>query len=220
MRMNTTWSNKLSSAFNSVLKRTCDILFSVSGLIMVTPVIIAVAVMVKLDSNGPVLYKAERVGRNGKIFYMYKFRSMVVDADKTGSLISPENDPRITKAGRFLRRYELDELPQLVNVLVGQMSFVGPRPEVEQYTRQYTEEEKVILTVIPGMTDYSTIEFINLSKILARSLDQNKEVLQNIMPRKNRLRVEYALNNSVWIDLNILIQTFKSIVRVKWSTKS
>lgn len=210
----------LNNIINRVLKRTMDIVFSVLGLVVSLPIVLVVALMVIMDSTGPVFYQAERVGRYGKKFHMYKFRSMVVDADKIGPPATAENDPRLTRLGRHLRKYELDELPQLVNVLIGQMSFVGPRPEVEEYTRLYTEKEMVILTVPPGMTDYSTIEFINLSKILARSPDQNVEILQNIMPKKNRLRVEYALNNSIWIDLKILVQTFMSIIRVKWSTKS
>ena len=204
---------------NQMVKRLLDIMFSFAGLAFVLPLFVPIALSIKIDSKGPVFFKAKRIGRYGKPFEMYKFRTMVVDAQKLGGSATPEDDPRITKVGRFLRKYEFDELPQLINVLMGEMSFVGPRPEVEEYTRLYSEEEKVVFNVTPGMTDYSSIKFINLNKILARSDDQAKDIRENIMPEKSRLRIKYALNNSLWIDFQILFQTLKKVVRDKWSTK-
>jgi len=194
-------------------------MFSFAGIAFVLPLFVPIALSIKLDSKGPVFFKAQRTGRYGKPFKMYKFRTMVVDAEKLGGSSTAENDPRLTKVGRFLRKYEFDELPQLINVLMGEMSFVGPRPEVEEYTRLYSEDEKVVFNVTPGMTDYSSIKFINLNKILARSDDQAKDIRENIMPEKSRLRIEYALHNSLWIDFQILVQTLKKVVRDKWSTK-
>ncbi len=201
-------------------KRLFDVVLSFVGLTLLLPIFMLIALFIKLDSKGPVLFKAKRIGRYGKPFEMYKFRTMVVDAQKLGGSATPEDDPRITKVGRFLRKSEFDELPQLINVLMGEMSLVGPRPEVEEYTRLYSEEEKVVFNVTPGMTDYSSIKFINLDKILARSDDQPRDIKENIMPEKSRLRIEYALNNSLWIDFQILVQTLKKVVVDKWSTRS
>ena len=201
-----------------MVKRLFDILVSLIGLVILSPLFLTIAGLVKIDSKGPVFFKAERTGRYGKLFKMYKFRTMVVSAEKLGGSSTAESDPRITGVGRFLRKYELDELPQLINVLMGEMSLVGPRPEVEEYTCLYTEEEKIILSVRPGMTDYASTKFINLNKILTRSADPDKDYKENIAPEKNRLRMEYARNNSLWIDFKILIQTLKKIVSEKWST--
>lgn len=183
---------------------------------VISSLFLAIAILIKLDSKGPVFYRGERVGRLGKSFRMYKFRTMVVDAEKLGASSTAEDDTRITKVGRFLRKYKLDELPQLINVLIGEMSLVGPRPELEKFTRLYTEEEKkIILSVLPGMTDYASTRFINLNKILTRTDDPDEDFIENIMSEKNKLRVEYAMNHSFWIDIEILIQTLRKIVADK-----
>lgn len=200
-------------------KRLFDIIISFLGLAFLSPLFLAVAILIKLDSKGPIFFKAKRIGRYGKPFEMYKFRTMLVDAEMLGGSSTAEDDPRLTRVSRFLRKYEFDELPQLINVLMGEMSLVGPRPEVEEYTCLYTDEEKAVLSVRPGMTDYASIKFMNLNKILTRSVDPDKDYMENIRPEKNRLRVEYATNNSLWIDFKILIQTLKKIVSDKWSTK-
>lgn len=199
-----------------MLKRLFDIIFSLGGLVVISSLFLAIAILIKLDSKGPVFYRGERVGRLGKSFRMYKFRTMVVDAEKLGASSTAEDDTRITKVGRFLRKYKLDELPQLINVLIGEMSLVGPRPELEKFTRLYTEEEKkIILSVLPGMTDYASTRFINLNKILTRTDDPDEDFIENIMSEKNKLRVEYAMNHSFWIDIEILMQTLRKIVADK-----
>jgi lipopolysaccharide/colanic/teichoic acid biosynthesis glycosyltransferase len=202
-----------------LIKRLFDIAVSLTGLIILSPLFLVIAVIIKLDSKGPVFYQAERIGRYSKPFIMYKFRTMVSGAEKLGGSSTAENDIRITKVGGFLRKTLLDELPQLINVLRGEMSLVGPRPEVEEYTRLYTEEERVIFRVRPGMTDYASTKFMNLNKILTRSDDPDKDYKENIRPEKNRLRVAYATHNSIWIDFKIILMTLKKMVSDKWSTR-
>lgn len=196
-----------------MFKRLFDIIFSFIGIVILHPLFILVAISIKLDSSGPIFFRGKRVGCHGKLFKMYKFRTMVVNAEKLGGTSTAENDPRITKVGRFIRKYKIDELPQLINILKGEMSIVGPRPEVEEYTCLYTEEEKIILSVLPGLTDYASIKLINLNKILTRSTDPDKDYKENIRPEKNRLRVEYATNHSLSGDFRIIIQTFMSLWR-------
>lgn len=199
-----------------MLKRLLDITVSFIGLAFLLPLFMLISLLIKLDSKGPVFFKAERTGRYSKPFEMYKFRTMVVGAEKLGASSTAEDDTRITKVGRFLRKYKLDELPQLINVLIGEMSLVGPRPELEKFTRLYTEEEKkIILSVLPGMTDYASTRFMNLNKILTRTDDPDKDFIENIMSEKNKLRVEYAMNHSFWIDIEILMQTLRKIVTDK-----
>jgi lipopolysaccharide/colanic/teichoic acid biosynthesis glycosyltransferase len=193
------------------MKRILDLIFSAAFLTLLSPLLIACSLAVLIDSGRPVLYQGLRTGRYGRPFHMYKFRTMIVDAEKVGGTSTAENDPRITVTGGYLRRLKLDELPQLVNVLRGQMSFVGPRPEVEEYTSLYEGEEKKILDVRPGITDYASIRFRNLNAILATSDDPDKYYKDVIRPEKNRLRLQYALHNNLWIDLKILGGTFKAV---------
>ena len=157
-----------------MLKRLFDIVFSFLGLLVLSPLFLIIAILIKRDSKGPVFFRGIRVGRFGKPFRIYKFRTMVVNADELGGSPTADNDPRITKAGRFLRKYKLDELPQLLNVLKGEMSLVGPRPEVEEYVKLYSEEEKAILSVCPGMTDWASILNADEGAILAKSPDPEK----------------------------------------------
>jgi lipopolysaccharide/colanic/teichoic acid biosynthesis glycosyltransferase len=175
---------------------------------MVTfPFLIGIAAVLKISDIGPVFYRAKRVGRNGEIFLMYKFRSMVVNADKVGPSSAALSDSRITPVGRFLRKYKLDELPQLINVLKGEMSIVGPRPEEKKFTDLYSEEEKSILTLKPGITDWASIWNSNEAEILENSEDADKTYLEIIRPEKIRLQLEYVLNHNFFIDLQIIFLT-------------
>lgn len=204
-----------------MIKRMFDLVFSAAGLLLLFPLLLLIGVIIKIGSPGPVFYRGTRTGRFGRPFRIYKFRTMVVDAEKRGGASTALNDPRLTSIGKFLRKYKFDELPQLINIATGEMSFVGPRPQVEQYTRLYNDEEKVILTVRPGLTDYASIRFIHLDKILGDDRADEK-YLKEIEPEKNRLRVKYAKENSLWIDGKILIQTFIQLFKIKslWNTKN
>ena len=189
-----------------MIKRIFDFTAAIFTLFISWPIILAVALMIRQDSPGPVFYRGERTGQDGKTFRIYKFRTMIPDADKIGGPSTALNDPRLTRIGKFLRKYKLDELPQLLNILRGEMSFVGPRPQVEFYTRQYSGEELLILTVKPGLTDYASVRFINLDEILGDD-NVDKKYSKEIEPQKNNLRIQYAMNNSFWIDLKILLMT-------------
>jgi lipopolysaccharide/colanic/teichoic acid biosynthesis glycosyltransferase len=196
-----------------IAKRIFDLFFAVLGLLILSPVLIAIAIALKLDSTGAVFYKGTRVGLQGALFKMYKFRTMVVNAEKLGGSSTPDDDPRITKVGRFLRRYKLDELPQLINVLRGEMSFVGPRPQVKWAVDLYTPEERQILTVRPGITDYASVRFPNEGEILEGSLDPDKDYMEKIHPEKMRLSLEYLHKRSMKVDIGIIFQTIAAIVK-------
>ena len=200
------WDGPLSHPFYSkVVKRAIDLIMAVILLIPASVVMIPLAIWVKLDSRGPVLYKAIRGGYKNKPFYIMKFRSMVVGADKTGGCTAL-GDSRVTRAGRVMRRLKLDELPQLFNIVLGDMSFVGPRPELLKYTMQYTEEQQCIMWVRPGITDRSSITFIAQDEIVGtENPEENYERL--ILPEKNRLRVEYARNQSFALDAGLFFET-------------
>ena len=174
---------------------------------MLSPVFIILAIWIKIDSQGPVFYKQIRVGLRGKEFKLFKFRSMRLDADKSGLLTVGGRDPRITKSGYVIRKYKLDELPQLLNVLVGEMSLVGPRPEVSKYTNLYTPEQRKVLDVRPGITDWASIEFKHENDILAQSSDPEKTYIEEIMPRKIELNKIYIENKTVMAYFNIIFKT-------------
>jgi len=195
-----------------MFKRLFDLIFSFIGIILLLPIFLIIAIIIKLDSKGPVFYRGVRVGQYGKLIKPYKFRTMVEGAEKLGGSTTADNDPRITKVGKFLRKYKIDELPQLIDVLKGEISFVGPRPELEEHVRCYNEEEKVILSVKPGMTDYSCIRFIGLDKVVG---DENadKAYIKDVRSEKNRLRVMYAKNHSFLGDLKIIAQTLLVILK-------
>lgn len=192
-------------------KRLFDLLISFGGLLVFSPLIAIVALLIKMDSPGPVFYRGERVGRFGKAFRIYKFRTMVAGADKTGASSTPEDDPRITKMGRVLRRYKLDELPQLINVLKGEMSFVGPRPQVQWAVDLYTPEERQVLTICPGITDHASLHFHNEGEILRGSADPDRDYMEKIHPEKMRLSLEYVRMCSLWIDIKIIAQTILTV---------
>ncbi len=187
--------------------RFLDIFFSSIGLIILSPVFILLAIWIKIDSQGPIFYKQVRVGLRGKEFKLFKFRSMRLDADKSGLLTVGGRDPRITKSGYVIRKYKLDELPQLLNVLVGEMSLVGPRPEVSKYTNLYTPEQRKVLDVRPGITDWASIEFKNENDILAQSSNPEKTYIEEIMPRKIELNKIYIENKTVMAYFNIIFKT-------------
>jgi len=189
-----------------VTKRVLDVLLAVCGLAVLWPVLVACAIAVKIDSPGPIFYRGVRTGRHGRPFRIWKFRSMVTDAESSGGSTTGDADPRITRAGRVLRRYKLDELPQLWNVLLGDMSFVGPRPEVAEYTDGYTVDERRILDVRPGITDLSSIEFRDLQSHVGTQ-DPDGVYRREILPRKNLLRLEYVERQSLALDLAILLRT-------------
>ncbi len=174
-----------------------------------------IAVLVKLDSPGPVFYKGTRVGKADKPFSVLKFRTMVVDAENIGGPSTSDDDPRITKAGKFLRKYKLDELPQLINVLRGEMSFVGPRPEVPMEVETYKDEERRILTVKPGITDYASLRFHNEGEILKGSSDPHQAYREKIRPEKLRLALKYVDEQSFWVDLKIIFQTVIALIKTR-----
>ncbi|MFD0680812.1 MULTISPECIES: sugar transferase [unclassified Paenibacillus] len=197
-----------------VIKRTFDIVLSAAAIIMLLPVYIVICITIKLDSKGPVIFKQIRVGRYNRLFYIYKFRTMVTDAEKLGKQITIGVDPRITKTGHFLRKYKLDELPQLFNVLKGDMSFVGPRPEVPRYTELYTDEQMRVLHTRPGITDYASIKYSDESSILDKSEDPEKTYIEEIMIDKLNLNLHYIETRSLWVDIKIIIATLLKIVKV------
>jgi len=195
------------------MKRAFDIFGSALGLIVLSPVLGLLAVAIKADSRGPVLYKGARVGVNGKRFNILKFRSMVTNAEKIGGSSTPEDDPRVTPVGRFMRSNKLDELPQLWNVLAGQMSLVGPRPQVQWAVDRYTPEERLVLTVKPGITDYASLRFANEGEILKGSTDPDRDYMEKIHPEKMRLSLEYVRSRSFSGDLSIIAQTLGAVIR-------
>ncbi|MGF1910243.1 sugar transferase [Vibrio kasasachensis] len=180
---------------------------------MLAPLFIFIALWIKITSVGPILFCQTRVGLNGKRFSIFKFRTMVVDAESKGLKVTVGRDPRITFCGHFLRRYKLDELPQLTNVLMGSMSVVGPRPEVPEYMDEYTDDvRKKILSVRPGITDKASIEFTNEAEILASSSDPRASYINDIMPVKAKYYTEYVENYSFGTDILIILQTLKKII--------
>lgn len=195
-----------------VSKRAFDVILSGAFLVLIFPLLLLLAAWVRIDSRGPVLYRGTRVGRGGTLFRMLKFRTMVVDAEKLGASSTPDDDPRLTAAGRILRRYKLDELPQLINVFRGEMSFVGPRPQVQWAVDRYTPEERALLSVRPGITDWASIKFHNEGRILRSSRDPDGDYLRLIEPEKTRLGLEYVRRRSLSTDVRIILQTVRVIL--------
>lgn len=188
-------------------------ILSFIGLLTLSPLFLIIAILIKLNDRGPVFYRGVRIGQYGKPFRIFKFRTMIVDAEKLGGASTPDDDPRITRVGRSLRRYKLDELPQIINVLKGEMSIVGPRPEVQHYVNMFTEEERAILTVRPGITDWASIWDSDEGAILAGSPDPEKTYMEKIRPQKIQLQLKYVKEKSFLIDLRIIFQTLINIFR-------
>ena len=193
--------------------RFCDIVFSFFGLLLLSPLFLIVALWIVIDDPGPVFYRQQRVGRDNKDFGLLKFRSMRVGADKMSLITIGDRDPRVTRAGYYIRKYKLDELPQLWNVLVGNMSLVGPRPEVRRYVDTYTEEQKKVLSVRPGITDYASIEYIDENRLLAQAEDPDRTYIEEIMPAKIALNLRYIEHQTLSEYLKIIFLTFAKIIR-------
>lgn len=195
-----------------MFKRLFDIVSSFSGLISISPLLLVVSALIKGEDGGLVFYRGVRIGQRGKPFRIFKFRTMVVDAEQRGGPSTADDDPRITRIGKILRKYKLDELPQLINVLKGEMSIVGPRPEVKQYVDMYTDEEKAILSLKPGITDWASIWNPDEGALLAGHPDPEKAYLEKIRPEKIRLQLEYVKQHSFLTDLEIILKTFLALV--------
>ncbi|AGX45085.1 sugar transferase [Clostridium saccharobutylicum] len=193
--------------FNKIIKRIFDIICSGLGLIVLSLVFLVIALRIKTGSDGPIFFKQIRVGEKGKEFEILKFRTMVVDAEKLGRQITVGNDSRITKIGAFLRKYKLDELPQLINVFKGDMSLVGPRPEVPRYVKMYNEEQRKVLEVKPGITDLASIRYRDENELLGKAENPDEFYINTIMPDKLALNVEYIKKSNVFFDIYIIIQT-------------
>ena len=200
-------------------KRLFDIIITAVGLALAGPLLILIAVMVRLSVSGPVFYRGTRVRLGGELFSMLKFRTMVVDAESLGGSATAADDPRLTSFGKFLRRYKLDELPQLINVLVGDMSLVGPRPEVQKYVNLYSPEEKAILTVRPGITDWASVWNSNEAAVLEGSRDPEKTYEELIRPTKLALQLLYVRNHSLSVDVKILFHTGVKLIHENWVPK-
>ena len=194
------------------MKRIFDIVASGIGLILLSPLFVILAIWIKCDSIGPVFYKQVRVGRNNMDFQLFKFRSMRVGSDKKGLITVGGHDPRITRSGYYIRKYKLDEFPQLINVFKGDMSLVGPRPEVRKYVDMYTEEQMHVLDVRPGITDFASIRYRNENELLERVNDPDKYYVEVIMPDKLRINLEYVARHSFTFDIRLIFQTFRAIV--------
>lgn len=194
------------------MMRLIDVLAAAAGLLILSPLLLALALWVKLSSPGPIFYRARRVGRGGQPFHLYKFRTMVADADRRGPGITTAGDSRITPVGRFLRRTKLDELPQLLNVLKGEMSLVGPRPEDPRYVALYNAEQQRVLQVRPGITSPASLQYRNESELL-RGRDWETVYTQEILPHKLALELDYLQKRSVWRDLGLIGQTVLSLWR-------
>jgi lipopolysaccharide/colanic/teichoic acid biosynthesis glycosyltransferase len=200
-------------------KRLFDVLLSFGGLLLVSPFLLLIAILIKLASPGPILYRGVRVGQYGKPFFILKFRSMIVDAERLGGSATAGDDPRLTSVGKFLRRYKLDELPQLFNVLKGEMSFVGPRPEVQKYVDRYSEADKTILQLRPGITDWASIWNSNEAAVLEGSSDPEKSYEELILPTKIALQRKYLQDHSWSTDVKILFHTFAKLLQEDWVPK-
>ncbi len=195
-----------------MVKRLFDIFFSLMGLIVLLPILLLMAIVIKIDSKGPIFFKQKRVGQFNKDFKIFKFRTMHLNADKLGLLTLGNNDPRVTNFGYFLRKHKLDEFPQLINVLIGNMSFVGPRPEVRKYVNHYSEEDLQILNFKPGITDYASIKYRNEVEIIKKADDPERVYIEDIMPEKIKLNKIYLNKNNIFIDIKIILKTFLAIL--------
>jgi lipopolysaccharide/colanic/teichoic acid biosynthesis glycosyltransferase len=199
-------------------KRIFDIAISIGGLILTWPLLLVIAVLVKAEDGGAALFRQERVGRDGRIFRMWKFRTMVADAGTLGPQLTAAHDERITKLGASLRQMKLDELPQLFNVLTGEMTMVGPRPEVPSYVATYTSEHRRVLALTPGITDRASIVFLDEAALLRDASDPERLYVDHILPEKIRLNLEYAQAATRWRDLMVIIDTLRHMLPHERST--
>lgn len=195
------------------MKRIFDILFSLIGLLLLSPLIILIILFIILGSGFPIFYLQTRVGKNGVDFKLFKFRTMRKNADRAGLLTVGGRDPRVTSIGYYLRKYKMDELPQLLNVLIGDMSFVGPRPEVRKYVDLYNEEQRKVLLVRPGITDYASLEYFDENELLAKSKDPETTYINEVMPAKLELNKRYLREVRVMTDVKIILRTIERIFK-------
>ncbi len=196
-----------------MLKRLFDILASLTGIIILFPFFLVISLMMIVSCGFPIFYLQTRVGLHGRDFKLFKFRTMHKDSDKKGLLTVGGRDPRVTAIGYYLRKYKLDELPQLVNVLLGTMSLVGPRPEVRKYVDMYTKEQQQVLQAKPGITDFASLEYINENELLAKSTDPEQTYIQEIMPAKLALNMKYIQQQGLGVDLKIIFNTIAKIIK-------
>lgn len=194
------------------MKRFFDIISSGLGLIILSPLFAVIAIWIKFDSKGPVFYRQTRVGRGNKDFQLYKFRSMRPHSDKLGLITVGGHDPRVTRSGYYIRKYKLDEFPQLINVFLGDMSMVGPRPEVRKYVDLYSPDQMRILSVRPGITSLASIRYRNENDILAAAEDPDKCYIEKVMPDKLAIDLEYVDHANLWNDIKLIFSTFKEIL--------
>lgn len=195
------------------MKRLMDVVFSFFILMAFLPFGLIISICIALESRGGVFYRQERIGLGGKPFMLLKFRSMRPNAELQGKLTVGARDPRVTRVGAFVRRYKLDEFPQFINVLRGDMSVVGPRPEVMEYVRHYTAEQRKVLDYKPGITDLASISYFEENKLLAKSMDPERTYLEEIMPNKIRINLEYQLTATVWRDLGVVWKTAMRMIK-------
>ncbi len=195
-----------------MIKRMFDIIFSFLGLILLLPLLLLIALLIKLESKGSLFYLQTRVGKHNKDFKIFKFRTMFVGSDQKGLLTLGDRDPRITKTGFFLRKYKLDELPQLINVFIGNMSFVGPRPEVRKYVNYYSQEDLIILSVKPGITDYASIVYRNEAELLKGVNNPEQFYIETIMPEKIKWNKKYINSHNLLTDFKIIFKTSQIII--------
>ena len=193
------------------MKRTFDLIFAIPGALILSPFLLAAALFVKMDSPGPALFRQVRVGKDGRLFQLAKFRTMHVDAEKMGPQITVGRDPRITRVGAILRKTKIDEFPQLINVIRGEMSLVGPRPEVPKYVDLYSKEQRQVLSLMPGITDPASIQYRHESEVLEASDDPLKTYVEEIMPDKIQINLEYASESNVITDFIIVIKTLTAL---------
>ncbi|MAX66811.1 MAG: glycosyl transferase [Halobacteriovoraceae bacterium] len=197
------------------MKSLFDFSISIIAFTFFLPLFMVISALIKLGSKGPIFFKQVRVGKDGKEFKIFKFRTMITDAETKGLQLTVGKDPRITSIGHILRKYKLDELPQLINIIKGDMSFVGPRPEVPKYVSMYNEEQKKVLQVKPGITDVASLEYINENELLKDALNPEKMYIEKIMPAKLELNYKYIQNQSLFLDIKIIFQTIFKIMGVK-----
>lgn len=206
------------------LKRLFDIIFSTILLIVLSPILIILAIAIKIDSKGPIFYRQERITQYGKIFKIFKFRTMIFNADKIGALVTTKNDSRITRVGNIIRKCRLDEIPQLINILVGDMTFVGTRPEVKKYVERYTDEMKATLLMPAGVTSIASIKYKNEDEIIGKYIEQGEDIddiyVNRVLPEKMKYNVDYVKKFTIFQDILICVQTVNEVLKIQNTKKS
>jgi len=196
-----------------MIKRLFDLFFSLIGVIVLSPLLLIIAILIKISSPGPVFYRGLRAGKNFKPFKIFKFRTMKAEAEKLGGPSTAGDDPRLTRIGKFLKKWKIDELPQLLNVIKGEISLVGPRPEVLEYAKLYQGEEKIVYTIKPGITDFASLWDVHEEEILKGSPDPEKTYLEKIRPEKVKLQMKYLKETSLYTDIKIIWRTLLKLIK-------